>query len=157
MAAKAATLTGAGTFNANLLLKGSGGAAEPSIRTDSRGNSYVIGPIGVPAGCKAFKVTHDGSSSRFIGFPDHQAGGGDCDFAIGPKETAPGVSATGNDISYSSLTLANVTVGKSDDGGTTFGNPNPAAAQIAVDDRMWMDADPKLNALGFDNVFLDYH
>ena len=156
-AAKAAALTGAGTFNQNLLLAGSSGAAEPSIRTDSHGNSYVIGPIGVPAGCKAFKVTHDGSSSKFIGFPDHTAGGGDCDFAIGPKETAPSVSATGNDLAYSSLSLANVTVGKSDDGGTTFGPPNPGAAQIAIDDRMWMDADPKANALGFDDVFLDYH
>lgn len=156
-AAKAAALTGAGTFNGNLLLKGSNGAAEPSIRTDQYGNSYVIGPIGVPAGCKAFKVPHDGSTSKYLGFPDHQAGGGDCDFAIGPKETAPSVSATGNDIAFSSLTLANVTVGKSDDGGTTFGDPNPAAEQVAIDDRMWMDADPKPNALGFDNVFLDYH
>lgn len=152
-----ARLSAAGTFNPSLLLKGSNGAAEPSIRTDQYGNSYVIGPIGVPAGCKAFKVRHDGSASTFIGFPDHTAGGGDCDFAIGPKETAPTVHATGNDLAFSSLSLANVTVGKSDDGGTTFGPPNPAAAQIAIDDRMWMDADPKPNALGFDDVFLDYH
>ena len=156
-AAKAPTLTGAGTFNPSLSLKGSASAAEPSIRTDQYGNSYVIGPIGVPAGCKAFKVSHDGSTSRYLGFPDHTAGGGDCDFAIGPKETAPSVSATGNDLAYSSLTLANVTVGKSDDGGATFGPPNAAAAQIAIDDRMWMDADPKPNALGFDDIFLDYH
>lgn len=156
-AARATALTAAGTFNTNLLLKGSNSAGEPSIRTDQYGNAYVIGPIGVPAGCKAFKVTHDGSSSKFLGFPDHTAGGGDCDFAIGPKETAPSVSATGNDLAYSSLSLANVTVGKSDDGGKTFGPPNPGAAQIAIDDRMWMDADPKPNALGFDDVFLDYH
>jgi hypothetical protein len=55
------------------------------------------------------------------------------------------------------LTLANVTVGKSNDGGTTFGPPNAGAAQVALDDRMWMDSDPKLNALGFANVFLTYH
>jgi hypothetical protein len=152
-----AAVTAAGSFNTNLLLKGSNGAAEPSIRTDQYGNAYVIGPIGVPAGCKAFKVTHDGSAAKYLGFPDHTVGGGDCDFAIGPKETAPTANATGNDIAYSSLTLANVTVGKSDDGGTTFGAPNPGAAQIAIDDRMWMDADPKPNALGFDDVFLDYH
>src|SRR5205085_845596 len=111
-AAKAAALTAAGTFNPSLLLKGSNGAGEPSIRTDQYGNAYVIGPIGVPAGCKAFKVKHDGSSSMLISFPDHTAGGGDCDFAIGPKETAPSLSATGNDLAHSSLTLANVTVAK---------------------------------------------
>ena len=116
------------------MLRGSNGAAEPSIRTDRYGRSYVIGPIGVPAGCKVFRITHDGSASSYLGFPDHTASGGDCDFAIGPRETAPTVSATGDDLAYSSLTLANVTVGESDDGGTTFGPPNPGAAQIAIDE-----------------------
>jgi hypothetical protein len=152
-----AAVSGAGTFNTNLLLKGSSGAAEPSIRTDRYGRSYVIAPIGVPAGCKAFRISHDGSASTYLGFPDSTAGGGDCDWAIGPKETAPGSNATGDTIAYSSLTLANVTVGKSTNGGASFGLPNPAAAQIAGDDRMWMDADPKANALGYANVFLDYH
>ena len=67
----------AATFNTNLQLTGSGSAAEPSIRTDKFGRSFVIAPIGVPAGCKAFRVTHDGSASSFLGFPDHTAGGGD--------------------------------------------------------------------------------
>src|SRR6266550_6397257 len=78
----------AATFNVNLVLTGSSSAAEPSIRTDRFGRSFVIAPIGVPAGCKAFRVTHDGSASSFLGFPDHTAGGGDCDWAIGPQETA---------------------------------------------------------------------
>jgi len=55
------------TFNTNLLLGGSSSAAEPSIRTDRFGRSFVIAPIGVPAGCKAFRVTHDGSTSTFVG------------------------------------------------------------------------------------------
>ena len=38
------------TFNPNLQLPSSDGAGEPSIRTDSTGTPYVIGPIGVPAG-----------------------------------------------------------------------------------------------------------
>jgi len=150
----------AATFNANLLLKGSGSAAEPSIRTDKLGRSFVIAPTGVPAGCKAFRVTHDGSASIFLGFPDHTAGGGDCDWAIGPQETAalPGFGApTDNDLAYSSLTLANITTGKSNDAGTTFGPPNPYSQQIAGDDRMWMTADPRLNSLGFDDVFMTYH
>src|SRR5437016_2839444 len=116
-------------FNPSLLLKGSNGAAEPSIRTDRYGRAFVIAPIGVPAGCKAFRISHDGSASTFLGFPDHTAGGGDCDVSIGPKETAPASAATDDTISYSSLTLANITVGKSNDGGTTFGPPNPGPAQ----------------------------
>src|SRR5438105_5069043 len=148
------------TFNTNLLLAGSSSAGEPSIRTDRFGRSFVIGPTGVPAGCKAFRVTHDGSASTFIGFPDHTAGGGDCDWAIGPQETAtlPGFGRPTDDgLAYSSLTLANITTGKSNDGGTTFGPPNAYSQQVAGDDRMWMAADPKLNSLGFDDVYMTYH
>src|SRR5436309_11318145 len=148
------------TFNPNLLLKGSSSAAEPSIRTDKFGRSFVIAPTGVPAGCKAFRVTHAGSSSTFLGFPDHTAGGGDCDWAIGPQETAslPGFGTpSDNDLAYSSLTLANITTGKSKDGGTTFGPPNPFSQQVAGDDRMWMTADPKLNNLEFADVYMIYH
>src|SRR5438552_3675491 len=150
----------AATFNTNLLLTGSGSAAEPSIRTDKFGRSFVIAPIGVPAGCKAFRVIHDGSVSSFLGFPDHTAGGGDCDWAIGPQETAtlPGFGTPTDDgLAYSSLTLANITTGKSNDGGTTFGPPNAYSQQVAGDDRMWMAADPKLNSLGFDDVYMTYH
>ncbi|TMF80615.1 MAG: hypothetical protein E6I18_05470, partial [Chloroflexi bacterium] len=148
------------TFNKNLLLQGSTNAAEPSIRTDQFGQSFVIGPTGVPAGCKAFRIRHDGSASTFLGFPDHTAGGGDCDWAIGPQETAALVgfgTPTDSGLAYSSLTAANITVGKSNDGGTTFGPPNPGAAQVGGDDRMWQAADPKLNSGGFDTVFMSYH
>src|SRR5207247_3183244 len=147
------------TFNPNLLLKGSSSAAEPSIRTDKFGRSFVIAPTGVPAGCKAFRFAHDGSSSSFLGFPDHTAGGGDCDWAIGPQETSATITPppSDNDLAYSSLTLANITTGKSDDGGTTFGPPNPYSQQVAGDDRMWMTADPRLNSLGFDDVYMIYH
>src|SRR5438270_2794818 len=148
------------TFNTNLLLAGSSSAGEPSIRTDRFGRSFVIGPIGVPAGCKAFRVTHDGSASTYLGFPDHTAGGGDCDWAIGPQETAslPGFGTPSDDaLAYSSLTAANITVGKSNDGGTTFGPPNPGAAQVGGDDRMCQAADPKLNSGGIDTVFMSYH
>ena len=151
----AAVAPPAATFNPNLLLKGSSSAGEPSIRTDRFGRSFVIGPTGVGGGCKAFRVTHDGSNSVYLGQPDHQAGGGDCDWAIGPQETA--VAASDDLLAYSSLTLPNITVGKSDDGGNTFGPPNPAAAQVGGDDRMWMVADPKLNSAGFATIFMSYH
>jgi uncharacterized repeat protein (TIGR01451 family) len=147
----------AATFNPNLLLQGSSSAAEPSIRTDQFGQSFVIAPIGVPAGCKAFRVTHDGSASSFLGFPDHTAGGGDCDWALGPQETTGVPAPSDNVLAYSSLSAADITVGKSDDGGNSFGPPNPGASQVAGDDRMWMAADPQLNAAGLDDVFMIYH
>ena len=146
-------------FNSNLLLQGSSNTAEPSIRTDRFGRSFVIGPTGVPAGCKAWRVTHDGSSGVYIGQPDHTAGGGDCDWAIGPQETSATITPPPTDdlLAYSSLTLANITTGKSDDGGNSFGPPNVYSQQVGGDDRMWMAADPRLNSLGFANIFMTYH
>src|SRR5438309_2601614 len=147
------------TFNANLLLQGSSNVAEPSIRTDRFGRPFVIGPTGVPAGCKAWRVTHDGSAAAYLGQPDHTAGGGDCDWAIGPQETSATISppATDDVLAYSSLSLANITTGKSDDGGNSFGPPNVYSQQVGGDDRMWMAADPKLNSLGLADIFMTYH
>ncbi len=147
------------TFNPNLLLPGSAGAAEPSIRTNSAGSSFVIGPTG--AQCQAMRVNHAGSAAKFIGAPDHNLGGGDCDWSIGPKETAalPGFSSpTADGLAFSSLdNLVNITTGKSNDNGNTFISPNPASTQVVGDDRMWMASDPKLNSAGFNTVFMTYH
>ena len=150
----------ASTFSQNLLLPSSSGAAEPSIRTDKLGRSFVIGPTG--SQCSAMRVSHDGSSATFIGAPDHNLGGGDCDWAIGPQETAvlPGFTGppTDSNLAYSSLdNLAQITVGKSIDGGNTFGPPNAAGTQVVGDDRMWMAADPKLNSGGFATNFMTFH
>src|SRR2546421_2585958 len=157
--AKAVKPTSASTFNPNLLLQGSTNTAEPSIRTDRFGRSFVIGPTGVPAGCKAWRVTHDGSNATYLGQPDHTAGGGDCDWATGPQETSATISPapTDDDLAYSSLSLANITTGKSDDGGNSFGPPNVYSQQVGGDDRMWMAADPRLNTLGFADIFMTYH
>src|ERR1700694_2789403 len=154
-----ATAPPAWTFNTNLLLTGSNCAAEPSIRTDKFGRSFVTGPSGVGGGCPSFRVSHDGSTSKFIGRPDQGVGGGDCDWAIAPQETSSTISpsATDSDLAFSSLTLPTITVAKSDDGGTTFSTPNPASTQVVGNDRMWMAADPKVNALGFAAVFMTYH
>jgi hypothetical protein len=142
------------TFNPNLLLGGSQGAGEPSIKTDSAGTHYVIGPTGFPTGgCHAFRVVHNGSSSQDIGFPDHNVGGGDCDWAIGPKET----TGTKDNLAYSSLLLATIVAGKSSDGGATFLPPNVYSANPPLDDRMWNVADTKNNAAGFNDVFMNYH
>src|SRR2546421_4936659 len=157
--ALAATRPAGSMFNPNLLLQGSNNAGEPSIRTDRFGHAFVIGPTGVPAGCKAFRVAHNGASAAYIGQPDHTAGGGDCDWAIGPQETSATISpaATDDVLAYSSLTLPNITTGKSDDGGNSFGPPNVFSQQVAGDDRMWMAADPTLNSLGLVDIFMTYH
>src|SRR6184192_3371273 len=144
------------TFNPNLLLQGSTNTAEPSIRTDRFGRSFVIGPTGVPAGCKAWRVTHDGSSATYIGQPDHTAGGGDCDWAIGPQETSSTISPapTDDDLAYSSLTLANITTGKSDDGGNSLGPPIAYPERVGGDPRMCVAADQHLSTLGFADIFM---
>ena len=149
----------AATFNPNLLLPGSSNAAEPSLRNNSRGESFVIGPTG--SQCNAMRVNHAGSAAKFIGAPDHNAGGGDCDWAIGPQETATlptFPTPTADDVAFSSLdNLVNITTGKSSDDGNSFISPNPASTQVVGDDRMWMAADPKLNSSGFDTIFMTYH
>ena len=147
------------TFNPSLQLAGSDNLGEPSIRTDSTGQSYVIGPAGFPTGgCPAFKVNHTGNSSSYLGIPDH-VGGGDCDWALGPKETSATISpAASNELlAFSSLSLANLTVGKSEDGGTTFSPPNIYGQPIAAVDREWMAADPRLNGAGFADIFMTFH
>src|SRR6202011_5549481 len=108
-----------------------------SIKTDSAGTHYVIGPTGFPTGgCHAFRVKHDGSSSHDIGFPDHNVGGGDCDWAIGPKETTGAPLPTKDNLAYSSLLLTTIVAGKSGDGGNSFGAPNVYSANPPLDDRM---------------------
>lgn len=147
------------TFNTNLLLPGSNGAGEPSIRTNSKGEAFVIGPTG--SQCQAMRVNHKGSAAKFLGAPDRNAGGGDCDWAVGPKETSttPGFpTPTADNLAFSSLdNLVNITTGKSTDDGATFGLPNPASTQVLGDDRMWMAADPQLNARGLNTIFMTFH
>src|SRR5207245_10415883 len=64
---------------------------------------------------------------------------------------------TDDALTHCRMTLAITTTGKSNDGRTTFGPPNPYSQQVAGDDRMWMSADPKLNSLGFADVYMPYH
>lgn len=141
------------SFNPSLILPTSTGLAEPSIRTRSDGTSLVIAPGGVPGPCRLFSVAHDGSHASFLGAPDRSLGGGDCDLAVGPAASG----GNGQTVAYSSLLLANITTGTSSDGGTSFGPPNPFSQQVALDDRMWMAADPQLNAQRRDDVFMIYH
>lgn len=158
-AAAAATTT---QFTPGLpLLDNSGnstGAAEPSIRVDSAGHVYVTGPAGVPTGgCPFWRVHPDsqGPNGRpydYLGKfdTDHGApGGGDCDIATG------GAPASHNfdNLAVSSLSLADLTVNQSADGGTTFHTPaNPAGNQTPGDDRQWQAADT-----GIGETYLTVH
>lgn len=139
------------TFNPGLpLLDQNGvntGGAEPSIRVDTRGHVYVDGPVGVPTGgCPFWQVHPDfqgpnGHAYNYQGKfdTDHgSVGGGDCDIATGGL---PPVNNFDN-VAVSSLSLANLTVNRSSDGGNTFQTPANTVGQVVPGvDRQWQAAD----------------
>src|SRR5206468_205518 len=100
------------TFNPNLLLKGSSSAGEPSIRTDRFGRSFVIAPTGVPAGCKAFRVAHDGSASSCLGFDDVY-------------------------MTYHDVSVGDIQLGVSRDGGQTYVQNGPIINPLDVPEPQW--------------------
>jgi hypothetical protein len=152
---------------------------EPSSRVDSLGNYYVCGIRGVPAGVDLWyfdlRPTIGGVANRtfdpkmrvpiYRGQPDAPGtvaeqdelsagalGGGDIDLAVG-FGAYTGLGGTGEPVlAYSSLTAANVTVGRSLDHGATF-QFNPLgnfAGGVPVNDRQWM------GTYGSNTVFLEY-
>ena len=130
-------------------------AAEPAIRADAAGNFYGSSENGLGGGTVAVRSTDGGlhyttlqspnaaSSSNNTGFAP---GGGDTDLA-----TAPAVNASGHyNVYVASLSLANVDVSTSTDGGNTW-TLNPVGATIPGDDREWIAAD------GASKVCISYH
>ena len=73
-------------------------------------------------------------------------GGGDTDLATAPVKNAAGYY----NVYVASLSLANIDVSTSQDGGKTF-VLNPTSASVPVDDREWIAAD------GANKVCLSYH
>ncbi len=122
--------------------------AEPSVRVAPTGDIFVMAPASTPIGCETWKAAPDARSYRFLGAPDAGVGGGDCDLAITPPQ--PGATAPYT-VSYSSLTLPNITVGRSTDGGATWSVPNPLASQVVLADRQWMGSDTD------GTIYLSYH
>jgi hypothetical protein len=161
------------TFSPNTALKAPVAArdGEPSIRTDYKGNSYTGGIRGVPAGVDLWYVNLDPTSTKFdplMRFPAYRGqpdgttnqtpadvgadGGGDIDLAVGfpplPGETEPAVP----NLAYSSLTLANISTGKSTDRALTY-QLNPLGNLTGGppgDDRQWHEF------LGANSVYLLY-
>lgn len=125
------------------------GASEPSIHVDSKDNVFVSGPAGVPTGgCPFWSVHPDSLSAKGLPYDyrgtidtDHvSVGGGDCDIS-----STPVAGAKYDDVSVTSLSLANLTSNVTTDGGATFKTPaNSASQQVFGVDRQWQASDPSL-------------
>jgi hypothetical protein len=145
--AQAAVVAGAGFTPALPLNNASGvstGGSEPSIAVDSHDNIYVSAPAGVPSGgCPFWNVHKDGLGYDYRGTIDTEQGsigGGDCDIS-----TLPVPGGTYDDVSVTSLSLANLTSNVTTDGGQTW-KPvaNSASQQVFGVDRQWQASDPGL-------------
>src|SRR6059058_3747413 len=122
----------------------SNGAAEPMIRADATGTFYVSSELGLSAGTLAWKSTDGGLHYTALESPNQLSqaaggvgpGGGDTDLSTAHDANASGVY----NVYVASLSLANVTVSASQDGGKTW-SKNVLSATIPGDDREWIAAD----------------
>src|SRR5438094_3421430 len=120
------------------------GAAEPAIRADATGTFYVSSELGLSAGTLAWKSTDGGVHYTGVVSPNQLSqaaggvgpGGGDTDLSTAPDANASGI----HNVYVASLSLANVTVSTSQDGGKTW-SKNVLSATIPGDDREWIAAD----------------
>src|SRR5712664_3707470 len=120
------------------------GAAEPMIRADAAGTFYVSSELGVGSGTLAWRSTDGGLHYTALTSPNQLSqaaggvgpGGGDTDLGVAPQANASGV----HNVYVASLSLANVTVSTSQDGGKTW-SKNVLSATIPGDDREWIAAD----------------
>src|SRR4029077_20759544 len=119
------------------------GAAEPQIRADATGTFYVSSELGLGSGTLAWKSTDGGLHYTALTSANQISqeagglgpGGGDTDLRGAPQANASGI----NNVYVASLSLANVTVSTSQDGGKTW-NKNVLSATIGGDDREWIAA-----------------
>jgi hypothetical protein len=130
-------------------------AAEPQIRADNDGNFYASSENGLGGGTDAWKSATGGRSYATIPCPNclsssnttgFAPGGGDTDAAVAPVKNAAG----NYNVYVSSLSLADVDVSTSTDGGKSF-TLNPTGAKVPGDDRPWIAAD------GASKVCASYH
>jgi hypothetical protein len=130
-------------------------ASEPAIRADGAGRFFASSENGLGGGTVAFRSTDNGlhyttlvspnglSQANDIGFAP---GGGDTDLAVAPVKNANGFY----NVYVSSLSLVNVDVSTSADGGATW-TLNPVTTPETLDDREWIAAD------GAAKVCISYH
>ena len=120
------------------------GAAEPMIRADATGTFYVSSELGLSSGTLAWKSTDGGLHYRALQSPNQISqsaggvapGGGDTDLSTAPQANANGIP----NLYVASLSLANVTVSTSQDGGTSW-SKDVLSAIVPGDDREWIAAD----------------
>jgi hypothetical protein len=133
----------------------SNGAAEPQIRSDRAGNFYASSENGLGAGTEAWKSSNRGKTFTALVSPNATSatqdtgfapGGGDTDLATAPVKNAKGIY----NVYIASLSLADVDVSTSTNGGKTF-TLNPIGATVPGDDREWIAAD------GASKVCISYH
>lgn len=169
-------LKGGIRFSPNVTDKAPVAAAdgEPSNRTDSEGNFYVVGIRGVPGGvdlwyndlqpgsptydpllrnpfyrCQPDSIT--GKVPPQCSFQTGADGGGDVDLAVGRPDPATHLNNDPPTLAFSSLVVANISGGNSRDRGKTFSlNADANALGVPADDRQWMEA------YGPNAVYLSY-
>jgi hypothetical protein len=130
-------------------------AAEPMIRAANDGAFYASSENGLSGGTDAWRSTDGGLHYTQLDCPNclskanntgFAPGGGDTDLAVAPARNAAGYY----NVYVSSLSLANVDVSTSRDGGATW-SLNPVTTPETLDDREWIAAD------GAAKVCISYH
>ncbi|HEX6818680.1 MAG TPA: sialidase family protein [Ktedonobacterales bacterium] len=131
------------------------GAAEPAIISDPAGNYFGSSENGLGGGTEAWKSTDGGLHYTTLASPNAASqtsqptvapGGGDTAVATATARNANGLY----NVYVASLSLANVDVSTSTDGGNSW-SLNPTGATIPGDDREWIAAD------GASKVCISYH
>src|SRR5207248_3709563 len=124
-------------------------------RADDSGRFFGASENGLGAGTLAWRSTDGGQHYTGLASPNQVSGnndtgfapgGGDVDVAVAPVENGTGFY----NVYVASLTLANVDVSASTDGGTTW-KLNPVTTPETLDDREWIAAD------GASKVCISYH
>ncbi len=139
--------------NVTVLAPGAARDCEPSVRVDVRGNCYVGGIRGVPAGVDLWRFDLDPGSPTYdpqlrspvyLGQPDAFAaedtvggrdGGGDIEIAT----SFPASASATPWVTIVSLAAANISSAVSSDQGEHF-TLSPAVAAVPADDRQWIEA-----------------
>ncbi len=130
-------------------------SAEPAIRATNDGRFYASAENGLGGGTNAWRSTDGGRHYTLLACPNcgsqtndtgFAPGGGDTDVAVAPVKNASGFY----NVYVASLSLANVDVSTSTDGGATW-SLNPVTTPETADDREWIAAD------GVSKVCISYH
>src|SRR5436309_2625425 len=131
-------------------------ASEPAIDVSDAGIFYGSSENGLGGGTNAWRATSTAATSyQELSMPNQTSATSDTGFAPGGGDTDIAVATAPNpggryNVYVASLTLADVDVSTSSDGGATW-SLNPVGASIPGDDREWV------SAYGASKVCISYH